>query len=106
MVGIVRQFHSENFRKPFALPSLLTGLRGPNSRVRAFIVFSLGGSPGPQRLAGTKNRSVMDVTYTFFSPARCGGTPMRLRAGSFTLSEARLPRGHRYSALQRRHHAN
>ena len=30
---------------------------------------------------------------------------MRSRAGGFTLSEARLPRGHRYSALQRRHHA-
>src|SRR5215470_16242164 len=68
MVGIVRHSQSENLRKLFALPSLVTGLRGPNSRVRAFISVLLGGQPRSSKLASTKNRAVMDVTDTSFRP--------------------------------------
>src|SRR5215472_12352003 len=48
MVGIARHSHSENFWKPFALRSLLTGLRALNTRVRAFIVFSVGAAQVPK----------------------------------------------------------
>src|SRR5215472_14632839 len=81
MVGIVRHSQSENLRKLFALPSLVTGLRGPNSRVRAFISVLLGGQPRSSKLASTKNRSVMDVTDTSFRPPAMAGRRRDLEPG-------------------------